>query len=125
MKSGYRPEIDTSDELDYAEAAYYQSLIGILRWMVELERIDITCEVLMISSHMALPQVGHLGQLFHLFVYLKRNHNIELVFDPSDMKIRLDDFIEYDWSSSEFGGIEEAKPMNAPEPRGMGLTMTA
>ena len=41
------------------------------------------------------------------------------------MEIRLDDFIEYNWSSSEFGEIEEAKPMNAPEPRGMWFTMTA
>ena len=69
MKSGYRPEIDISDELDDAEAAHYQSLIGILRWMVELGRIDITCEVSMMPSHMALPRVGHLEQLFHLFAY--------------------------------------------------------
>ena len=47
------------------------------------------------------------------------------MFDPSDMEIRLDDFIEYNWSSSEFGEIEEAKPMNAPESRGMGFTMVA
>ena len=94
MKSGYRPEIDISDELDDAEATYYQSLIGVLRWMVELGRIDITCEVSMMSSHMALLQVGHLEQLFHLFAYLKRSHNTEIVFDPSDMEIRLDGFIE-------------------------------
>ena len=47
MKSGYRPEIDIRDELNDTKAAYYQSLIGILRWMVELGCIDITCEVLL------------------------------------------------------------------------------
>ena len=69
LRSGYRPEIDISDELDDTNAAYYQSLIGILQWMVELGRINITCEVSMMSSHMALLQVGHLEQLFHLFAY--------------------------------------------------------
>ena len=33
----YRPEIDVSLELNPTDAAYYQSLIGILRWMVELQ----------------------------------------------------------------------------------------
>ena len=32
----YRPELDVSRELNVADAAYYQSLIGILRWIVEL-----------------------------------------------------------------------------------------
>ena len=88
LGSGYRPEIDISDELDDTNAAYYQSLIGILQWMVELGRIDITCEVSMMSSHMALPRVGHLDQLFHMFAYLKRNHNTELVFDPRIGKLK-------------------------------------
>lgn len=125
LKCGYRPEIDLSPELDEASAAYYQSLIGILRWMVELGRIDITCEVSMMSSHMALPRVGHLDQLYHVFAYLKRCHNTELVFDPSDRQINKSEFIRYDWASSEFGEVEEALPVNAPEPRGFGFTMIA
>ena len=36
MSNGYRPELDESDELDEVDAAYYQSLIGVLRWIVEL-----------------------------------------------------------------------------------------
>lgn len=67
----YWPEIDTSDELDNEDAAYYQSLVGVLRWMVELGRIDITCKVSMMLSHMALSREGHLSQLFNMFVYLK------------------------------------------------------
>ena len=37
--SNYRPEVDTSPELDPAEASYYMSLIGVLRWMVLEELI--------------------------------------------------------------------------------------
>ena len=38
LKCGYQSEIDVIDELDEGDVAYYQSLlIGILRWMVDLE----------------------------------------------------------------------------------------
>jgi hypothetical protein len=37
----YRPELDTTPELDAWRANYYQGLNGVLRWIVELERIDI------------------------------------------------------------------------------------
>ena len=42
---GYFLELDDSSDLDLQDATYYQSLIGILRWMVEMGQIDITCEV--------------------------------------------------------------------------------
>ena len=48
--SNYRLEIDITAELDSIQTAYFQSLIGILRWMVELGRIDITTEVSMMAS---------------------------------------------------------------------------
>ena len=56
--SNYRPEIDVSAELSPSDAAYYQSLIGILRWIVELGRIDMTVEVWMMSSMLALSRKG-------------------------------------------------------------------
>jgi hypothetical protein len=42
---GYNPEPDVSPELDPTRANLYQSQIGILRWCVELGRIDIITEV--------------------------------------------------------------------------------
>ena len=62
LSNGYRPELDSSYKLDGADGAYDQSLIGILRWMLELGRIDICCEVSLMSSHLALPREGHLSQ---------------------------------------------------------------
>ena len=87
MQTTYRPELDVSPELKDADAAYYMSLIGILHWMVELGRVDICLECSMMSSHLALPREGHLEQLFHIFAYLKKYHNTELVYDPSDPMI--------------------------------------
>ena len=55
LKSNYWPEIDITEELGEDEYSYYQSLIGVLRWIVELGRVDICCKVSMLSSHLELP----------------------------------------------------------------------
>ncbi|KAL7523110.1 hypothetical protein ACHAWF_000375, partial [Thalassiosira exigua] len=44
LPKDYRPEIDVTTELEAEEASYYQSLIGVLRWMVELGRVGICTE---------------------------------------------------------------------------------
>ena len=127
IRTSYRPELDVTAELGPVEAAYYQSLIGILRWMVELGRVDICLETSMMSSCLALPREGHLEQVFHIFGCLKKHHNTELVFDPSDPMIDESLFERKDWASSEFGHVEgdEILPSNAPQPRGFGFTMRA
>ena len=126
IRTEYRPELDTSSELEATDAAWYQSLIGILRWMVELGRVDICLEVSMLSSHLALPRQGHLEQVLHIFAHLKKYHNTEMVFDPSDPIVDTDGFHREDWSTSEFGhlGTEEL-PSNAPVPRGLGFLLRA
>ena len=60
MSSNYSPELDQSYELDPGEITMFQEIIGILRWMVELGRIDILTELSSLSSYQALPRLGHL-----------------------------------------------------------------
>ena len=103
LPNGYRPEIDISDKLGSEEGSYYQSLIGILRWMVELGRIDICTEVSMMASHLALPRRGHLDALYHTFGFLKKHHNAEMVFDPREPEVDPQVFPEKDWSRSIYG----------------------
>ena len=127
LSTSYRPELDISPELLPTEAAYYQSLIGILRWIVELGRVDICLEVSMMSSHLVLPREGHLEQVLHIFAYLRKYHNTELVYDPSDPVIDESLYEAKDWASSEFGHLDgkEEIPPNMPEPRGMGFIVSA
>ena len=106
LTTTYRPELDVSRELNETDAAYYQSLIGILRWIVELGQVDVCLEVAMMSSHLALPREGHLEQVLHIFAYLKKYHNTELVCDPSDPVVDENDFERRDWALSEFGHVE-------------------
>ena len=51
----YLPEMDITKELDLENSNYFQSQIGILRWMVELGGIDIITELLMLVSFLASP----------------------------------------------------------------------
>ena len=81
----------------------------------------------MMSSHLALPREGHLEQVLQIFAYLKKYHNAELFYDPSNLVVEMNDFERRDWMASEFGHIEgkEEYPPNMPEPRGMGFVMRA
>ena len=45
LPSGYKPELDVSDELDEEHVSWHQQQIGVLRWMVELGQLDICLEV--------------------------------------------------------------------------------
>ena len=118
LKSGYRPELDVSSELNASDASYYQSLIGVLRWIVELGRVDTCLECSLMSSHLALPREGHLEQVLNMFAYLENHHNAELVYDPCDPVIDETQFEKKDWASSEFRHLDahEQVPDNAPEP---------
>ena len=106
LSNGYRTELDSSPELDGDDGACYQSLIFILWWMVDLGRIDICCEVSMISSHLALPREGHLAQVIHIFAYLKKHHNPDPVFDPSYPNVNIDIFPKHDWTRF-YGNVKE------------------
>ena len=92
LTTSYRPELDVLPELMPRDSAYYQSLIGILRWIVELGRINICLEVSMMCSHLAMARKGHLDQVLHIFTYLHKYHNTELVYDPSDPVVEYDVF---------------------------------
>ena len=95
--------------------------------MVKLGRVNICLEVSMMSSHLALPRRGHMDQLLHIFEYLKKHHNTEMVFDSSDPIVNQSDFERRDWTASEFGHLSEKEelPLNMPEPRGQGFFMRA
>lgn len=54
LSTDYQPEIGVLTELGDKGVWTYQSLIGILRRIVELGCINICCEVLLMLYHMAL-----------------------------------------------------------------------
>ena len=69
MTQSFIPELDDSPELNDNERAYYQELIGVLRWATELGRIDILREVSLLSQYQACPRKGHMQEIMQLVFY--------------------------------------------------------
>lgn len=83
MSTQYRPELEDSHELEGQEITYYQELIGVLRWAIELGRVDILHEVSLLSAYQAAPRRGHLlDMLIAIFTYLKQDPKRTLYFSP-------------------------------------------
>jgi hypothetical protein len=123
MSSKYRPEEDTTDELQGTDITYYQELVGVLRWAIELGRIDIMLEVSMLSTHLALPRVGHMQQVLHIFGYLKQYPRKTLAFDPRHPNIDESKFPAMaDWHDF-YRDAEEPIPDDAPVPRGRSVSI--
>ena len=119
--SGWKPELDVTPELKEEDANYFMQQIGVLRWLVELGRIDIATEVSMLAAYSACPRQGHLAAVIHLYAYLKKNTKSKMVFDPSRMD--HEPAQEPDWSDF-YKPQQELIPEDMPEPRGNAVQMT-
>ena len=103
--------------MDLPLSLYYQSQIGILRWMVELGKIEMMPAVSMLASHLAMPIEGHLEAVFHIYAYLKQKYNSRLAFEPTYPSIDVSDYKECDWKQF-YGDVTKAIPPSALEPSG-------
>ena len=86
----YKPEVDITPVLDEESTNRFQQLIGILRWAIELGRIDILTEVSCLSQHLAEPREGHLIAVYKIFKYLNlrlKNSKGRIVFNGKSMFI--------------------------------------
>ena len=117
--SGYRPELDASAELHDEMVSRFLQLIGILRWAVELGRLDIYLEVSQLSQHQAFPRQGHLNAAYHIFAYLRKHQNgARIVFDPREPLVDVRAFnTNADWTDF-YGEVFEEVPPRMPEPKG-------
>jgi hypothetical protein len=117
LAGAYRPELDQSPFLTAEDQNYYQGLIGILRWLCELGRIDILVPVSLMSRYLVAGRIGHLEQLFHIFAYIKHHSRSSMVFDDNEPHYDPTRFIKADWSDF-YPDAKEEYPANAPPLRG-------
>ena len=122
MVSNYKPELDVSAELKADGVQYYQELIGVLRWAVEIGRCDILLETCLLSAHLALPRIGHLEQVIHIFGYLKAHPKRKLAFDSLHPMIDESRFQKREWEDF-YKDAKEAIPVVRPEERGNPVSM--
>ena len=60
----YSPAMDETPSLEKELAYWYQYLIGMLIWMMEIGRVDIITEVSMMAPQMDMNKEGHLEAVF-------------------------------------------------------------
>ena len=112
----YRSELDVSNECDDFLTTYFQNLIGILRWIVKLGRIDIAFEVSTLSKHLAFPRTGYIYQALHIFKYLEVHINNRLAFDPLFRELSQNEQTRTKIEEMEkvYKYLTEELPTNAP-----------
>ena len=127
----YRPELETSRECNDDETQFYQSLVGIMRWLCEIGRIDILTETSLLSTYLTTPRIGHLHQALHVFKYLKDHKRSKVVFDPTyvditDEHLPLEERAEFKakFMKELYPDAIEDVPPNAPKPRGEPVQIT-
>ena len=124
--TGYKPELDVTEELGPELASRYMQLIGILRWAVEIGRLDIFLEVSLLSQYQANPRLGHLEAVYQIFSFLKKHpEGGRIVYDPAEPNVDKSTFkSDVDWTEF-YGDVQEELPANMPEPRGMPVTISS
>ena len=120
----YDPYTDVSTVYTANKASYFQSLIRITRWMVEIGHINIATDISLLSSHLVMPREGHIEAAIHVMSYLHLKHNSRLVFDTNYPTLDVCDFDQYDWTT-RYGDVKEVVPYNAPEPLGSSVVLQA
>ena len=68
------------------------------------------------SSHLALPIIGHLQAVYHIFGYLKQVPKRKLYFGPVSPLISEDRFHKFDWEDF-YRDSKEAISDDMPNPR--------
>ena len=123
FSSGYRSEMDVSAVLDEKGISTFQTQLGVLRWIVEIGRIDIMFEVTSLSRFLIQPRKGHLEQVYRIFAYLKSHINGWMVFDSKEINIDDRQFTKEEWYDF-YPDAKEEIPYNAPKPRGRAVQMS-
>jgi hypothetical protein len=71
--TNFHPEVHTSDFLDDDGTTLYQSYLGILRWAIELGRIDLAHFGSTMAKFSVAPREGHLTAVVRGFAYVKKH----------------------------------------------------
>ena len=83
LSSNYSPWLEDYLELMVDSIQQYQEIIGQIRWAIDIGRLDILLGKLLLLRYLAMTQVRHLKQAFHIFGYLNAHPKRKLGFDPT------------------------------------------
>lgn len=130
--SSYRPELDATQFCENNLITVYQNMIGVLRWIVELGRIDIQHEVSLLSQYLVQPRHGHLSQACNIFRYLKKRYSKGyVVMDPTMWDIswtggpdEVHPRVRAQYMTELYPDAVQTMPYDMPEPLGAAVNIT-
>ena len=121
MSLSYYPELDTSPELNSVDTTWFQEIIGIRRWSVEIGRVDILTELSLLSAYQASPRESQLHELLRIVAFLKRKPKLTLYFDPTLPQLDEAMFAgasNVDQLKDQYRDVVEEVPAHMSSPRG-------
>ena len=119
MQMSYRTELDVSQVLNPKEAQDCQQFVGIARWIIEIGRVDILYEVLLLSIHLDMPQKVHMEALMVIFFYPGKDYLKNIIVYPMIHKVDTSMEIETNWLKSIYGQDNQDEILvNTTEPLG-------
>ena len=101
-------------------------MIGILRWAVELGRVDMHHDVALMSRYSASPQEGHMEAVYHIFAFLKTHPRLNNVLDPRPVPLDENAFANVELSAWRdfYRDMAKELPPKMPAPLGITLDIT-
>ena len=124
MDKNDHPELDTSDLVDPDMASIYMTAVGQLQWLVTLGRFDIISQVVSLSRFRIAPREGHILRLKRLYGYVIRTKEYAIRIRTEEPDYSFLPKLEYDWTRSVYGNVEEVIPDDIPEPLGKPVVIT-
>jgi Reverse transcriptase (RNA-dependent DNA polymerase) len=118
MLPGSHPELDTTKFLDDNDTQLYQSYVGIIRWAIELGRIDLAFSGGVMARFSAAPRQGHMQDILRIFAYCKKHIDSKVVFEAKRRDFSDVDWATYDWRQFYPDIVGEFFPSGQPKPRG-------
>ena len=106
--------MDVIEPLGVESANYFQKLIGILKWFIELVRIDIHNYTHCLSVFLSQTGQADLKSNMHTLSYLKNYPHYKFIFDPG-MSSKLTTFIEDKCQKDYYPGAKDKLPHNMPD----------
>ena len=83
----YGPELDITPFCDLEQNNLFMMIVGMMRWLIELGRIDILLETSQLPSYLSSPRIGHLMQALHVFHYLLKHDSSWMPMEHTPLDI--------------------------------------
>jgi hypothetical protein len=124
LEKGDHPEMDTTELLDSEKTSLYQSLIGALHRIVTIGRFDILTAVVTMSGIRAAPRIGHLARVKRIYGYLAKMNQAKIRVRVEEPDYSGMSNVEFDWSRTVYGAVEEMVANDAPTPLASYVTLS-